>query len=51
MHFLITLQDSVSVHRPRFYARRFEDFMAINLFHGVEQVKSLWGLVVDRCVL
>lgn len=36
----VSLQDSVSVHRPSFYAQRFQDFMAKTVFKKIQSRKS-----------
>lgn len=35
----ICLQDTVSVHRPGFYAQRFQDFMAKTVFKKIPSRK------------
>lgn len=38
--FFVPRQDSVSVHRPSFYAQRFQDFMAKRVFKKIPSRES-----------
>lgn len=41
MRWYFFYQDTVSVHRPSFYAQRFQDFMAKNVFRKISSRKFL----------
>ena len=47
-------QDTVSVHRPGFYAQRFMDFMSTKIFKKIPSCKHLsrvWHCHVSQCCL
>ena len=47
----LPLQDTVSVHRPRFYAHRFLDFMADRVFKKIPSRKWLFYCYISFTIL